>query len=142
MGMQPEIQPKGKPPVEKTKGAKKMTEQELKRLNDLMRKFESGPEYDEFMDLRKKAVRESNIPAERSKMGEINGKVYYLVLPMDKLELCTDGWKYRRRGFDLEIIDEVNHTKTLFCQALCKRDVKYFVDMFIRDMKEAESNHE
>jgi len=110
---------------------------EIERLNVLEKKFNADADYREYSSLLRKAIDESdNSKPERSLIGEFNGDKYYLVLPFDNLDIEDSEWKYKHHGFDMEI-DKADGSYTCWCQSLCKRDVKFFVDRMIEEAKES-----
>ena len=119
-----------------------MKKQDLDRLNELRKRFESDDEYKEYKNLLSEAGEEiAKTKAESSPIGMVNGDMYVLILPYNELTIKNDEWAYVRRGFDMEIRRE-NGSCTYLCESLCNKDAKYFVDRMLADKEKAERTEE
>ena len=116
-----------------------MKKQDLDRLNELRKRFESDEEFKEYEKLLSEAWEEiAKTKAERSPIGMVNGDKYVLILPYNELTIKNGEWAYVRRGFDMEILRE-NGSYTCLCESYCNRDAQYFVDRMLADKEKAEA---
>ena len=119
-----------------------MKNEDIKRLNELYKRFNNDEDYKEYEELSCQAWSENkNACAERSPLGEVNGDLYILLLPYDRLDFVGGEWKYKHYGFDMEIRRK-NGSIIALCQCLCNRDVKYFVDRMLADKEKEEQGNQ
>ena len=100
-----------------------MNQLDLDRLNELHKKLFDSPEYDEYRDLKSRFIDEERGKPERSLIKEVNGDLYYLLLPYDRIEYKGNEWKKVHYGFDVSIDAADGHTISA-CLALCNYGVK------------------
>lgn len=115
-----------------------MKQEDMDKLNELESKFRQDPEYDTYTKLSHDAWAEYRDQKDtKSLMGSVNGDDYYLIYPRRAINLRDGKWLYDDRGPDMEV-HKADGFITLYCEALCNRDVKYFVDKMLKDKEKAD----
>lgn len=115
-----------------------MKQEDMDKLNELEAKFRKDPEYETYTKLAHDAWAEYREQKdEKSLMGSFGGNDYYLIYPRRAINLRNGKWLYDDRGPDMEI-HKSGGAITWLCEALCNRDVKYFIDRFLADREKAD----
>ena len=115
-----------------------MKKEDMDKLNELEAKFRKDPEYETYTKLSHDAWAEYRDQKDtKSLMGSVNGNDYYLIYPRRAINLRDGKWLYDDRGPDMEI-HKTDGAITWLCEALCNRDVKYFIDRFLADREKAD----
>ena len=115
-----------------------MKQEDMDKLNELESKFRQDPEYDTYTKLSHSAWAEYRDQKDtKSLMGSVNGNDYYLIYPRRAINLRGGKWMYDDRGPDMEV-HKADGFISLYCESLCNRDVKYFVDKMLEDREKAD----
>lgn len=119
-------------------GGRTVKKEDMDKLNELESKFRQDPEYEAYTKLAHDAWAEyRDQKDEKSLMGSVDGNDYYLIYPRKAINLRGGKWLYDDRGPDMEI-HKADGYITLYCEALCNRDVKFFVDKMLEDREKAD----